>query len=135
MESISRIKINLKDRVEHLTFTKRSIGHAVDQFASIILNTPFEAGSWQEEVSSYTSYWASILTMVIFLFRQKIPYSQSIGAKYEERKAWCHHCQKYVSIPWTDTPVWKLSCPECGRKPLTSLSSKDRPSTEEGVSK
>ena len=66
--SILNIELSLGDDVKNLRFEKRNIGHAVDQFASVLLGSPYEAGSWQEEVSSYTSYWASLTTMAVFLF-------------------------------------------------------------------
>lgn len=126
VHSTPSIKINLKDRVEHLIFKKGSIGHAVDTFAAVILATPFETISGQE-VSSYTSYWASILTMAIFQYGHPDEFREE---KHEDKKAWCYNCQKYVNVPWTrahaETPIWKLSCPECGRKPLATLSPEDR---------
>lgn len=122
MQSTPSIKIHLKDKVERIIFTKRSIGEAIDTFVATLMGTPFETLSGVE-VASYTSYWASLLTMATFLFGNA---TEMIEEKYEDKKAWCHYCQKYVSVPWTDTPIWKLSCPECGRKPLTSLSPKDK---------
>jgi len=122
--SINAINITLEDREVKLFFEKRSIGHAVDQFASILLGGPYEAGSWQEEVSSYTSYWASLLTIARFLYGQVI--ETVIEEVPEERRAWCARCQMYVLVPWTDIPVWEINCPECGRKGMTTLSPTDR---------
>ena len=88
------------------------------------MGTPYEAGSWQEEVSSYTAYWASILTMARFLYGTTDEISEE--EKYEDKKVWCSRCDKYVTVPWTEAPVWKLRCPECGHGGMTTLSPKDR---------
>lgn len=115
---LNRIQITLRDKTIKLLFAKRSISHGIDQFASVIFETPFEAGSWQEEVASYTAHWASVLTTALLLYGEP--------PTYEDKKAWCGHCKKYVDVEWTDTPVWKLVCPECNQKGMTTLSPKDR---------
>lgn len=119
------IEITLTDRTERLKFTKQSVGHAIDQFASAIMGEPFEAGSWQEEVSSYTSYWASMITMAISLYGNPVELSETV-IQHSERRAYCNRCKKYVFLPWSDEKVWTLSCPECGRRGMTTLSPEDR---------
>ena len=64
---INRIQITLRDKTIQLRFAKRSISHGIDQVASILFDTPFEAGSWQEEVASFTAHWASVLTTALLL--------------------------------------------------------------------
>jgi len=120
---INKIQIKLRDNTIKIQFAKRSISHGIDQIASVLFDTPFEAGSWQEEVASYSAYWASVLTTVLLLYGEPIEYKETI---YEDKKAWCGHCTEYVKIPYSDTPVWKTKCPVCGQGPMTSLSPEDR---------
>ena len=120
---INVIQITLKDKTIAFMFNKRSIKHGIDQFASIIFDTPFEAGSRQEEVASYTAHWASILTTALLLYGEPIEYREPV---YEDKKAWCTHCQKYVTVPHSDIPVWKTKCPICGHGGMTSLSPEDK---------
>jgi len=115
---VTRIVINLENKTEYLDFARHSAGHMV--------NILFGDTGWSHsEVSSYTSYWASLLTMATFLFGRKNKYVKSHANEYEG-KAWCHNCGKYVTIKRTETPIWQIECPECGRKPLASLSPEDR---------
>lgn len=120
---INRIQIKLRDETIQIRFAKRSISHGINQIASVIFDTPFEAGSWQEEVASYTAYWASVLTTALLLYGELIEYKEIV---YEDKKAWCIHCEEYVTIPYSDTPVWKNECPRCGHRGMTSLSQEDR---------
>lgn len=120
---INRIQITLRDKTIQLRFAKRSISHGIDQVASILFDTPFEAGSWQEEVASFTAHWASVLTTALLLYGEPTEYKETI---YEDMKAWCGHCKEYVKIPYSDTPVWSIKCPICGHGGMTSLSPEDR---------
>ena len=120
---MNRIEIILSDKTIKLVFTKRSISHGIDQFASVLFDTPFVAGSWQEEVVSYTAHWASVLTTALLLYGEPMEYRE---AKYEDKEVWCNHCKEYVKIPHSDIPVWNIKCPICGHGGMTSLSPEDR---------
>ena len=125
---LNSIKISLSDETIKLIFTKRSVSHGIDQFVSVLLDTPYEAGSWQEEVASYTSHWASILTTALLLYGKPMEYREVI---HEDKEVWCSHCKKYVKIPHSDIPVWNIKCPICGHSGMTSLSPEDRKKAQE----
>ena len=126
---INGIQITLKNKTVKLLMSKQSIGHAIDLFTTVLFDTPFEAGSRQEEIASYTAHWASVLTTAHLLYGEPVEY---IETKYEEKKAWCNFCNKYVDIQHSDLPVWlKKNCPICGRSGMTSLSPEDRKRQQE----
>lgn len=120
---INGIQITLRDKTIKLIFSKQSISHSIDQLASVFFDTPFEAGSWQEEIASYTAHWASVLTTALLFYGEPIEYRETI---YEDKKVWCKDCKKYVIIPHSDIPIWKRKCPICGHGGMTSLSPEDR---------
>ena len=120
---VTRISIDCKESIKHLEFGRSSPGH----IANVLLG---DSGWTHSEISSYTSYWASLLTMAKFLYGTQES-DEKIGAIYEDKRVWCSHCDKYVISPWTSTPVWKIQCPECDRKGLLSLSPEDRKKAQE----
>jgi len=109
-EDFPKINILYGDKVKSLEFYRTSAWSKV--------------GIAHSEISAYTAYWASMLTMAAFLFGQN--YGKRKEVKSEDRNAWCTNCKKYISIPWTDKPVYKIFCPECGQKSMLSLSPEDR---------
>lgn len=125
---LNGIKITLNDETIKLVFTKRSVSYGIEKFSSILLDTPFETGSWQEEVASYTAHWASVLTTALLLYGKPIEYREVI---HEDKEVWCNHCKKYVKIPYSDIPVWNIKCPICGHGGMTSLSPGDRKKAQE----
>ncbi len=124
---INGIQITLRDKTVKILLAKQSASHAIEQFASVFFDTPFEAGSYQEEIASYTAHWSSVLTTVLLLYGDPVEYKETF---YEDRKAWCYNCKKYVVIPHNDLPIWKNKCPICGYS-LTSLSPEDRKKQQE----
>ena len=117
------IKLTLIEDTIQFGFSKSSGSHTIDQAVSAFLGSPFEAGSWQEEVSSYTAYWASMLTMTLIQFGNPMKYEEW---KEEYGRAYCHRCFEYVDIPVSKKNVWEIDCPKCGRKGMTTLSPEDR---------
>ncbi len=114
---VPRIKIRVNRKTEYIEFRRSTTGHV---FTALI----GEIGIAQAEVAAYTAYWASLITMAKFLYGQ--PEYEVEEEVHEDRKGWCGICKKYVTMQWSDTPIWELSCPECGGKPLTTLSPNDR---------
>jgi hypothetical protein len=110
--NFQEIKITL-DNGEHTIQIKR--GSGVDQVASILLGGPYEAGSWQEDNAAFSAYLSSLLTMAVFFFGEPEKH-----VPFESRKAWCRQCNDYVELPETRIPVWKVPCPICGSKGMTS---------------
>ena len=111
----TRIKIRLGRETEYIAFARHTPGHIVH----ILIG---DSGLSHSEVSSYTAYWASLLTMATFMFGRKSKIEEVVLA----RKAWCWYCKDYIEIPSTDDPVWKVKCPKCGHKEMTTLSLEDR---------
>ncbi len=79
-------------------------------------------------------FWIPVgLGVLILLFGQEFnsPVSDSLSFASPPTisyKAWCSHCEKYVSRKHGigTMHVWEIPCPECGHKDMTFLSPKDR---------
>ena len=75
LADVTQIQIECKDGTKYLEFVRRGGNHV----AQILLGN----SGWSfSEVSSYTSYWASILTIAIFLFGQA---GEMRDEKYEDK--------------------------------------------------
>jgi hypothetical protein len=84
------------------------------------------------EWNSYTTYWASMITMAKFFYgkpkvfgkNDEAPTSVSsiepVDVQYSGNSAWCINCKKYVPVNPSTEPVWMLKCPECDRSGLLS---------------
>ena len=119
---VTKIKISLKNKTEYIDFARQTTGHTF----SILFG---DTGWIQSEVSSYTAYWASLITMAKFLFGKSDEVEEIMEevscTHSKDMQTWCADCAKYVIVPWTDTSVRKIVCPECGRKGMTTLSPDD----------
>ena len=116
---VPKIMIIHDDKTDNIEFVRSSAGHSLSLFSGD-LGRSFT----HSELSSYTAYWASLLTMAVYLSGGQ-RFEENGGYVYKDREVWCGHCQKYVKVPYTDISVWKLECPECGHRGMVSKSPDD----------
>jgi hypothetical protein len=109
--NVTRIKIRLMRGTEYIDFGRHTPGHMVHLLAG-------EFGITHSEVSSYTAYWASLITMAVFMFGKNF----DVERIARTRVVWCQNCEAYVDIPRTDEPVKTINCPTCGNKGMSRLS-------------
>ena len=123
---VPKISVYTNEKIVNLEFSRQSTGHSMSLFAGDIGRSFMHS-----ELSAFTSYWASLITMVKFHYGVTEVYEipeQIITAARTAGDAWCGRCKKYLNahseVP--DTPVWKLRCPDCGHLGMTTLSPFDR---------
>ena len=69
--------------------------------------------------ASIASFWASLLTMSVFMFGNPINFEQTNPLVKPER-LWCIICNKYVTVETENRNIHSMPCPVCGKKLLTS---------------
>ena len=119
--NVPKIQIDCIDGPIFMEFVRLSASHSANLFLG-------DTGWAFSELASYTSYWASLLTMTVFLHGN----ADEARARWEEirveeqsNRAYCHRCGEYMTVQMDDLQVWQILCPKCGRKGMTSLSPED----------
>ena len=110
------IQLTLYDNKKiKLGYGTLTAGSVINEALTYFFAPPYTIGFAQEERSAITSYYASLITMAVFLFGDPETY-----VELKPRQVWCSQCAKYVEIPGTSVDVWKIECPICGRKGMIS---------------
>ena len=82
--NVPRIKISFESRdqvkrIEYIDFARHTAGHTLH----ILIG---DSGLSHSEVSSYTAYWASLITMANFMFGNKAPNKEVIELKPDGKR-------------------------------------------------